>query len=190
MVLFFPVFAFIVGCKPTSHSLKQIAGVEISDLKDAHLTEVVSYRVADHQVQEYETKSKDTQARIKVMRNVAPNPAFRLRQQKVFAVESLYRERRNPYAGKISRSIKKPGSPQPDIRFQDSLDMQLTRILAPVGERKTWAIGSRAEVHFQHLWMLIYCKRTRVVVQIEAYMPSTELNPAGLVQWLTPVHCF
>jgi hypothetical protein len=177
----------LAGC---THSAEQpaadaLAGLNAPDLKRVEFTISQSERrVKEAKITVFSASSGADEIQVTRIENLAPGAAEQMLEQKKYQVEGLYQEEKSPYPGFLSKAVKCAPEFLPDIEFNKGVSL---RVRAAANGRRSLGVCDAAEMQFAAVVLYYYCARTKVLLQIEGYLPKTETGKAK--DFLKKVSC-
>jgi hypothetical protein len=169
----------------TQRSSQPFANAHLPDLVKATLTASPVQEIKGYTLKEFHGQAGAADLSVRRLENIPPEAAAKVMQQKQFQVEALYREEKSPYAGFVSKMVHCPQQFQPLIRHDTNADTELLRIEAAANSRKILGVCSESEFQSKAVLLYLYCKKPKLLLQLESFLPKT----ANAAIWLTQVSC-
>jgi hypothetical protein len=187
VLILLPLPFFVWGC--TAHDPDQrasaLSGVSLPGLEQLHLSASRELNVHGVKVREFTGALGTAEVNVSRMENVDAQAAARILQQKRFQLESLSMEQVSPYPGEISAKVKCAQSYLPKLKDLNRDSYSGLRVEAAANARKNVGVCGDNEFSYDAVFVYLYCKKQRVLMQIESFFPKKE-KPAD---WLSKASC-
>jgi hypothetical protein len=162
-----------------------LAGVSIPQLEAIRFALGSEHTLRGMRVRAFSATQGMSEINVSRVENVAPDEAERAMKQRRFQVESLYQEEKSAYPGFISKTVGCGESFVPVVTGENTPASAVLRIQAAANGRKSLGVCSEAEFKYKTVGVMLYCKRSRLLLQIETFLNKSE----DARKWLSEVSC-
>ena len=129
-------------------------------------------------------KYRNLAIKIKMLKGVTLNQAENYISDKMFVINSLYREIDSPYPGALSNRIECGEEFKPEKKVNAPFDYYI----AYASDRFTYGTCSWDLIEYKSIIYYAYCNKTKNLYQIELFVPANE-DSSNYEQSLKAITC-